>query len=677
MKKRCLSVLLVLVLILGFGPFIPAAMAEGEQDSLTRRVEITVTKPEVGESYTAASLISIPDDAPYRISMAIWNGEESGSSVSFTDGQSREIRVILAVPDTLHNFTDDVEVVVSGADSYTIESKSLAHLMLIITVSAGGQPAVQGVIEQVKVTVSAPIAGNINAIPPQVSVPSDKGYSLNSASWCTKEGDAISGGPVQFVEGETYYVFVVLDADNGCWWKQYGDGITVNAVGAQCESVWSINSTEGSQAFLILSVQATKTGGVKLTVSRLSFSQTGTGSEELAPLTDPADYIREKKARFEEQIKQFSAGKESLEIENYDGLFTENSYAELVEIGDAQQSFESSEGAISIGDKEDFDSLIVVNGTVTRVLSYEASYKEITVSVKQADSLVRIAGANRFETSVKVADALKKKLGVEKFDTVVVACGMKFADALGGSYLAIQKQAPILVVDADRVPMIQDYIKQNLNPGGTVYILGGTAAVPAEMEQGMDAFTVKRLAGNNRYDTNLEILKEVGVGDKNILVCSGTGFADSLSASASGLPILLVGDELTQAQKDYLGGIGTRTYLMIGGKAAVNETVEAQCAAYGSTERIGGASRYDTSTLVAKTFFSSPDSAVLSYALNFPDGLCGAPLAAAMGGPLLLVTTERTDAAETYTAGLGGIANGAVLGGEGLISNEAALRVLR
>ena len=290
--------------------------------------------------------------------------------------------------------------------------------------------------------------------------------------------------------------------------------------------------------------------------------------------------------------------------------------------------------------------------------------------------VIRVAGSNRFETSVKAANLLQEALEVSKFDCVVVAYGMNFADALGGSYLAIQKKAPILVVDEDRIPMIRDYIQSNLVPGGTVYILGGTAAVPAAMETGLESFTVKRLAGMNRYDTNLKILKECGVGDNPILVCSGTGFADSLSASASGLPILLVGDELTDAQKEYLANIGSRKYIMIGGTSAVSNKVMLQCSSFGATSRIGGANRYETSVKVAEEFTSVPGAAVLSYGLNFPDGLCGAPLAAAINAPLLLVTSDRTADAAAYAADKG-FHYGVVLGGEGLISNSAANKILK
>ena len=96
--------------------------------------------------------------------------------------------------------------------------------------------------------------------------------------------------------------------------------------------------------------------------------------------------------------------------------------------------------------------------------------------------------------------------------------------------------------------------------------------------------------------------------------------------------------------------------------------------AYGAITRIGGATRYETSVLIAKEFFSNPKYAVLAYAENFPDGLCGGPLAINTNGPLILTKTGKEAAATEYVTG-NYITSGAVLGGEILISDNAAKKV--
>ena len=289
------------------------------------------------------------------------------------------------------------------------------------------------------------------------------------------------------------------------------------------------------------------------------------------------------------------------------------------------------------------------------------------------DGVTRIFGETRFNTAFSLADALKTKLGVEKFNTVIVASGTNFADALSGSYLANVKSAPILIINGKKpetMDMAKQYISENLADGGTVYILGGINAVPDAMQNGLGKYGVKRLAGNDRYGTNLAILKEAGVEDRDILVATGKGFADSLSASASGLPILLVGKNLKAEQKEFLNTVIGKK-IVIGGTNAVSDAI---MNAVGATERLGGANRFETSVMVAERFIQNPTSAVLAYASNFPDGLCGGSLAYAMNAPLILTKNGKTDEAAAYAEKCG-INTGIVIGGPALISNESTNKV--
>ena len=303
---------------------------------------------------------------------------------------------------------------------------------------------------------------------------------------------------------------------------------------------------------------------------------------------------------------------------------------------------------------------------------YTAVYAAETVGV------TRVFGGTRYDTAFEAADLLKQKLSVEKFRNVVVACGTDFADALSGSYLANQKQAPVLLVRSrnKEINQVKEYIKANLAEGGTVYLLGGVNAVPKAMETGLEGFEVKRLAGNTRYDTNLEILKEAGVGDKDVLVCTGKDFADGLSASAVNKPILLVKDSLNAAQKGFLGTLeGNRIYI-IGGTNAVNTRIENALKTYGETSRIEGATRYYTSVNIAKIFFPNAKTAVLAYGQNFPDGLSGGSLACSMDAPLILTANGKQAPAVNYAAGAG-IKAGAVLGGTGLISDAVVNKIFQ
>lgn len=317
----------------------------------------------------------------------------------------------------------------------------------------------------------------------------------------------------------------------------------------------------------------------------------------------------------------------------------------------------------------------VGNGTTTNQLTPIQILSGVRLPEKEQiknPDVVRIYGSTRYETSYAISTEFKAQSGVEKFETVIVASGKNFPDALAGSYLAGVKDAPILMASEKNIDTLQAYIEENLQPSGNIYVLGGTGAVPDSVIAGLsEKFVVQRLAGESRYETNLLILEEAGVADEDILVCTGKGFADSLSASATGKPILLVNNkELTDGQKAFLEEHTGNQYYIIGGESAVNSIMEAEIQNYGETERIYGASRYETSVKVAEEFFENPEAVVLAYAKNFPDGLCGGPLAMSLNAPLILTATGKTDAAEAYMSE-NGVGVGLVLGGESLISNRA------
>ena len=301
--------------------------------------------------------------------------------------------------------------------------------------------------------------------------------------------------------------------------------------------------------------------------------------------------------------------------------------------------------------------------------------KALWEEIPETASVIRLAGDTRYDTAIKAADELKAKLGVGKFSAIIVTTGEEFADALAGSYLAAQKNAPILLVrNRDReMNQVKDYIKANLTSGGTVYLLGGEAAVSKKTETGLDGFQVKRLGGKDRYATNLLILQEAGVTSKDILVSTGKCFADSLSASAVGLPILLVKEQLNADQKEFLKDNTGKIYI-IGGKNAVSEKIENQLKEFGSITRLSGETRYETSVLVAETFFADPTMAVIAYGDNFPDGLSGGPLAHAYGAPLLLTREGGEEAAEEYLKAHG-IQSGYAMGGTAVLKDKTVKTV--
>ena len=107
----------------------------------------------------------------------------------------------------------------------------------------------------------------------------------------------------------------------------------------------------------------------------------------------------------------------------------------------------------------------------------------------------------------------------------------------------------------------------------------------------------------------------------------------------------------------------------------MNAAFEAEIEAVTGKEvkRVYGNGRYETSVEIAEEFLPDAASAVVAYASTFPDGLCGGPLAYAVGAPLIL-TKDGKQEAPAYTEAKG-ITKGYVLGGESLISEAMTMEI--
>ncbi|MBF1138515.1 MAG: cell wall-binding repeat-containing protein [[Eubacterium] sulci] len=305
-----------------------------------------------------------------------------------------------------------------------------------------------------------------------------------------------------------------------------------------------------------------------------------------------------------------------------------------------------------------------------------APYAEVTVkgeekpAVKEED--VRVSGDTRYDTAYKNADALKKQLGLEMFDSAVVACGTNYPDALSSAYLAKVKNAPLLLSEAREVNGTVDYIRKNVTKGKTVYLVGGADVLPEQIKTilGSD-YDVKRLEGEDRFLTNLAVLKEANVNNEEVMICSGLGYADALSAAATGKPVMLVGKALTEEQKAYLAGINPAKFYIVGGSDVVSDRVKAELETMRSVERISGEDRYETALNVAKKFFDMTSSTVvIATGDGFADGLVGSVTAIANNAPLLLANRNNIKGVAEFVKETGA-KRSIVMGGADVISNEA------
>lgn len=317
------------------------------------------------------------------------------------------------------------------------------------------------------------------------------------------------------------------------------------------------------------------------------------------------------------------------------------------------------------------DSNAAVNAAIQRTKEARENLEKAQANL-DANKQIRLAGSDRYETAYAVAEQMKLNKGESKFKNVVVASGDNYPDALSGNYLAFTKNAPMLLTNQYEVDNTAEYIKNSIEPNGTVYILGQTSAVPASLEQKLQGINIKRIGGSDRFETNLLILKEARVHGEELIVCSGLNFPDAVSASAANRPILLADDKLSVSQKNYLSTIDPLKVYFIGGDKAVPKAVRDEFT--GNTVRLAGSDRFETSRLIAENLFPShQDRVILASGLNFPDALVGGAFNQDTRVPVLLVGPDFADA---YNAKKFVSENGTksliLLGGKLSISDEIA-----
>lgn len=305
----------------------------------------------------------------------------------------------------------------------------------------------------------------------------------------------------------------------------------------------------------------------------------------------------------------------------------------------------------------------------------------------------RIGGDNRYETAALIARST-----FSSSTTAVLASGENFPDALAGSALAGARSAPVLLTAFSALPAPTRDALQTLQVKD-VLILGGPAAVSDAVRNNLVAqgYNVSRIEGANRYATAAEVARRValsGIGSLNgkrtAFLASGQNFPDALAAgplaNVGRHPVLLtpsasLAPETAAAIRD----LQIQHVVILGGTFAVSDVVKAEIERQNvTTERLAGANRADTATVVANfalaQFGFEGVNVVLARGDGFADALAGGPNAGKSRAPILLTSTPNNLAAETsrwLSDHYATVALIRVLGGPGAVSdpvlNEAKL----
>ncbi|NFK79591.1 cell wall-binding repeat-containing protein [Clostridium botulinum] len=166
---------------------------------------------------------------------------------------------------------------------------------------------------------------------------------------------------------------------------------------------------------------------------------------------------------------------------------------------------------------------------------------------------------------------------------------------------------------------------------------------------------VNKVQGNDRYETAANVAKANWKdGAKDVIIASGEGYADSLSASVLAkklnAPIILTtAGELNSNAKSALQTLKPENVYVIGGNASVSEAVRSGLKKDYKVTELGGKTRFETNLAVAnhlvdKLGVKADNVMVVNGQDGFSDALSAAPVAAAKEQVLLIVGRDASTA---------------------------------
>ncbi|WP_187994540.1 cell wall-binding repeat-containing protein [Schaalia sp. JY-X159] len=175
------------------------------------------------------------------------------------------------------------------------------------------------------------------------------------------------------------------------------------------------------------------------------------------------------------------------------------------------------------------------DGAVSQKVAEEAA------AAANASKVVRLGGANRYETSLRTVEY---GWGADGADTLYIATGNNYPDALALGAAAGQHQAPLLLIgDGKQHADSASKVAKKLGASSS-FIAGGPAIVSNQISSALAASThVVRYAGSNRYETSADIASGQFLPTRGAFMATGENYPDALAAAAAagreGQPLLL------------------------------------------------------------------------------------------------------------------------------------------
>lgn len=170
-------------------------------------------------------------------------------------------------------------------------------------------------------------------------------------------------------------------------------------------------------------------------------------------------------------------------------------------------------------------TVVIVGGTPSLSAEVEAEVRAVDPGM----SVVRVAGADRFETSRMIAER-----AFESASSAFIATGLRFPDALAAGPAAAARSGPVLLVDGGRASL-DAATEATLESLGVAWagVVGGEDAVSRGILEDLDAeLDVRRFAGTNRFATAVALLEVFSAVD-TVYIASGERFEDAIAGAAA------------------------------------------------------------------------------------------------------------------------------------------------
>ncbi|HBF6775989.1 TPA: cell wall-binding protein Cwp10 [Clostridioides difficile] len=276
----------------------------------------------------------------------------------------------------------------------------------------------------------------------------------------------------------------------------------------------------------------------------------------------------------------------------------------------------------------------------------------------------KLKGADRFETAIKISQS-----GWTKSDTVVIVNGedKSMVDGLTATPLASIKNSPILLSSNEKLPQKTVEELKRLNPSKVV-VIGGNNSMPNLVVEAIKAvnskISVQRIGGDTRYQTSINIAKEIDKTNNvsKLYIGAGNGEADSLSiASLAGkekTPIVLTQkDGVDNEAEQFIKSNKVSNIYFIGGVEKISNKAIEQVGKIAnkdiSNNRVAGQTRQETNAKVIDKFYSQSklDGVVVANQDKLIDALAVGPLAAKNNSPVILATNTLDKSQESSLKG--------------------------